>query len=714
MQPTAPEIANKEAVAHKVSEYEDRLGILGAVADACARGRQYGDAFVWLGIMDGRDPSEPVDPVAAPIQTIKWAVVLDRRDFTVEDVGGPESKHFGQPLRFRVSNLDGVLQDGVRIHGTNSNNVSAQRVAEYFKTESGTLLIHRDRVLRFSTADALSMLDTIQDSLQAYLETADGVKRAARDHGTLLIGIKDWLGKSRHSNSAALSLARLREVIVGKASTNAIVHDKDSESVTTSTSNFSGLATATNSPMVWLSAALGIPNTIYWLVSPGGFGTGESEIKIWDKSVGSFQSKFIRKELTPWHGYVFACMDAGINLPADTPREITFGDLSPPDEEQRAKTRSDALSDLNAMKAQGGISAEEYRATAAKIAKDDPSFPLTLLEREKQTTANALVGAITASVEMVTAMSAGLIPIDVGELLLSSMIPENITPEIAAQIAAMLRAAGPAQPAPGLPGAPPLGAPSTAVEGDPAGEEDVEAAAAAAAWEQGKAPADALPAKEIGPLLNMSTIAVTNFAAANGIKKWRDLKDKLARYSLGAFQAAYMEHNDTHPPQSCALMIEIPEVICATFPEDAERGAPHVTLLYVGKIGAADRNKVRDVATRVLAESTIKEGAATLGALDYFDPPDDKRVAYAAVDFRPTLDALHRALRAAVEAEGIEVKHVTEDGYTPHATLAYLPAGEDYTGEVPTGSWSFAQVSLWWGDKREAIPLVAPAPVVES
>jgi 2'-5' RNA ligase len=219
-----------------------------------------------------------------------------------------------------------------------------------------------------------------------------------------------------------------------------------------------------------------------------------------------------------------------------------------------------------------------------------------------------------------------------------------------------------------------------------------------------------MPAREIGPLLRMSTIAVTTFAAKNNIKKWQGLDGK-ARYSLGAFKTAHMEHNDTHPPQSCGIMIEIPEEIGATFPDDAKRGTPHATLLYVGKIGAADRNKVRDVAARVIAESSIKQGAATLGPLDYFDPPDDKRVAYVVVDFKPLLGSLHKALRAAVEAEGIEVQHAGEGGYTPHATLAYLDAGADYTGDLPVGGWSFDGVSLWWGDKRDPLPFVVPAPL---
>jgi len=91
---------------------------------AASLGRQYGDAFILLGINDGRAPSEPVDERS--IQSIRWVRVV-RRDELYPDYYG----------RWRID-------------ATNPEHYHLNLIKNDEKEDDWGRKWHRDRVLRFS------------------------------------------------------------------------------------------------------------------------------------------------------------------------------------------------------------------------------------------------------------------------------------------------------------------------------------------------------------------------------------------------------------------------------------------------------------------------------------------------------------------------------------------------------------------------------------
>lgn len=163
-------------------------------------------------------------------------------------------------------------------------------------------------------------------------------------------------------------------------------------------------------------------------------------------------------------------------------------------------------------------------------------------------------------------------------------------------------------------------------------------------------------------------------------------------------------------PNSAAIMLPIPPDLAAAFPDNGKSMPPHVTMLYVPEL---DPSKVDELAVIVADElgvrwSTLGCGdleddvpspslrdvqALALGGLNYFDK-DDGRVAFADVSVPPALRAIRESIGARLARVGIELARKGEP-WVPHATLAYLPPGEVYTGSVPSGTWTASTLEVW-------------------
>lgn len=403
---TDEDVDDPVGISAAIMQYEQRKNL--AIADRCAeamiRALQYGDAIVILGIEDGQSFDQPVN--VENIRSIWWARVIDRRDFNYGDIAGPESKHFGEPLWYDVTDLESVLPDGIRYgdQGNYSTGANFPVGTQYDRR------FHHSRVLRFTAPNATSQLDAIQDALGSFFAGTGGITQAAREHSVGKWSIKDWFDTSL---SGWMERARefVRRANSSKSSVNAIIVDQGKEDFEYLNRSVSGLAELINPIMVWISAASRTPVTVQWGVSPGGFGTGESERDTFHEAVRAMQTRQLEPELHKFHDLVLRAKDGpspNYWIPSSK-RELVFADLNPTDEVEAQELASKQVDDLVKLVEKGIITPDEAAASLPQTT--DFTVQLDYEQREARRAAGEVVEVDPMQVGIFTGMLETLLPL---------------------------------------------------------------------------------------------------------------------------------------------------------------------------------------------------------------------------------------------------------------------------------------------------------------
>lgn len=719
-------ITDKNALAKQVADYERRLAVPAKSARAIARGRQYGDAIVLLGIddsVDGQiDFAKPVDPHG--IRTIRWAVVIDRRDFEYHSLYGKDSEHFGEVESYQITDINGILEDGVR-YGPASISYAGEDLSSALQRSAGQLIVHASRVLSFRTVDGFSTLDTLQDSLAAYIEAAGGIRTAAREASIVKYKIGQLIKKGWNEN-AGRAYSHMSLVDRAKNMYNAWVLDKDNEDVEMLNRNLAGVSDLTSPFMVWLAAALGIPVTVFWGVSPGGFGKGEAERDTWHESVYAFQTTTLEPQLTKLHGYILAAWD-GPRLSPDIQRRIEFADLSPPDETQRSELRSKAISDLVRLKEADIIDRDEVRDSLPR----DEFFAPVLSKKQATSLGPMAVGAITGSVAIMQAVYPTGVPIAAARALQRQVDPLRFTPDVVAE---MYPDPDPAT----TPAAPDASSnvPASNVEPDTEDNESEDESTEGLAYSTDPIPTDAMEAADLAELFGLKRKQagrITRAAREGKFRVWRFFGGK-PRFSRAEVEAAWRRDNnldnvpdetageteteaaavtDAQPVRdwnadSLCVVIRCPDNVAVQCPyKPHDTSPPHITLAYVD---GCPPEKLGDViASLVNAFALLDPFEVTLGSLEYFTVDfggEHRRVAYAGANFSVDARLYRQEIVDAINEAGLAVREYTNTTeFTPHVTLAYVDDLESYAGPVPRGSWRVDALEIWHGADRIAFAL---------
>jgi phage-related protein (TIGR01555 family) len=345
---------NKQAeTAKKIKDYEDRESISLALRlqEANARARQYGAALIWLGIDDGRTPDQPVDKTK--IKRIWWATVIDRRDFEYKQVIGPRGEiqnystltdreqatyapgatRFGQVYSYRITDLNGVLPDGVRY-----GDGAGHGPAETQLVQSRDYVVHADRVLYLPYgAHAMPLLDQLQDALAAYFRGMSGISRAIDRASLIVLKIANHVAQSWSANHA-IGERRLRTAMQSWSQLAAMVLDSQDEDVKPiATGSATGLGDAIAPIEHWLCAASGIPHSRLFGDGPDGFSDGSATRDNYDDECRSLQTL-----LTPlvrmFAIYAMAAQDGGIGQVVEPDTiAVDWADLRTPTEAEEAE-----------------------------------------------------------------------------------------------------------------------------------------------------------------------------------------------------------------------------------------------------------------------------------------------------------------------------------------------------------------------------------------
>lgn len=167
-------------------------------------------------------------------------------------------------------------------------------------------------------------------------------------------------------------------------------------------------------------------------------------------------------------------------------------------------------------------------------------------------------------------------------------------------------------------------------------------------------------------------------------------------------------------PGSLAVMIPVPAEIAAQWPADYDQ-QPHVSVVIADPVTDAQAlEAVLVVACEFCVTwSDIGRGenwvfvpvptsgpnatTLSLDGLAYFDLPND-RVAFARVQVTDALRQVRSQIADRLRNIGVTVRNPAQ--WVPHATLARVPTGTNYTGPIPSGTWPLKTIEVWRDDTR--------------
>lgn len=314
------EKANAERVNEFNAQLEDwhkRVNFLPNAEESLKQSRWSGGSLLVMGVTDGGRPMEPVEPER--VRSIDFVRPVDRFQVSASDMleADPRSPNFGMPVSYHITSV--ISSSGsATFSGTQSQRMgvgSDVRQGEDLETlnnvqihssrawrTDGVTISDRRRLRNGGWGD--SVLERSYDPLRHWSSAMKSTGIIIQDfsQGVYKIkGLKELLagGKEGLVRKRFQVMDQIRSVV------NAILADADGEDFERKTTNVAGLSDLISEARLWMSAVSGMPLTKLFGISPGGFGTGESEGENWDDKVKAFQQKKLQPLLEYVYGLLF-------------------------------------------------------------------------------------------------------------------------------------------------------------------------------------------------------------------------------------------------------------------------------------------------------------------------------------------------------------------------------------------------------------------------
>lgn len=260
------------AWAERIHNRATALGLYSALFQGQVWGRLFGGDLVWMGLDDGRDPSEPLD--WRRVRSLNFLELFDPR-FAMPD--GPGMLY---PERWRVWGIEG-----------------------------GNALVHRTRMIRFGGALTddltrrenrgwdLSILQSIIDDIRAFDEAFHSAAIMLSDASQSVITLNGMIQGLAGKDSENLR-TRAMLLDMSRSTARALFLDKNEKFEKIAT-QFSGVADAVMLFAKKLSAASGIPVAVLLGESPAGLqATGAMDIRVFYDKVAAERKRVVNPPLT--------------------------------------------------------------------------------------------------------------------------------------------------------------------------------------------------------------------------------------------------------------------------------------------------------------------------------------------------------------------------------------------------------------------------------
>lgn len=278
-------------VRSRVMDWAKKIGLKGKVKRHLKQRRAFGGSVLVMGANDGGAPEDPL--MEERITEFTFLQTLDR--YQVSESGvlvtDPRSKDYGFPQAYF---LNSVFIEGA------GNIISADDLPDNQKRMMDNAQVHTSRLIRGDGTNVSdrsrlnndgwgdSIIERVWTPLRSYNTFRKSCDHLMHDFSQGVYGI-DNLATIVKQNGGAALMKRIEIMDQVASVLNAKLIDAGKESYTRSTTNIAGLPDMYDRKSGALAAAAGMPITLLFGVSPGGFGTGEAEGDNWDDVTQSYQ-----------------------------------------------------------------------------------------------------------------------------------------------------------------------------------------------------------------------------------------------------------------------------------------------------------------------------------------------------------------------------------------------------------------------------------------
>jgi phage-related protein (TIGR01555 family) len=267
-----------------VGEPLKRIDLQGAFTLAMVYGRKFGDGFIFLGIDDGLDPSEPVD--YTKIKAIDWVAVKHKGEVGLDYLNDcflcyfdPLNKLPNTTLKFHQSRV--LRFPGIKLHGQTSS---------YHGYNDSVITSVYSAYLRY-----LGSLDSGADMLASHSVFKYGLK-----------GLGDLILKGRQQAIKD----RFLNILEGLSSLGGLIYDSNTESAEFANRSYSGVKDILEHLQEWLIACSGLPRSkIFGNAATSSLSEGsEGDRRIWNEIISRHQHTILKPNQLLLGKYILAAL----------------------------------------------------------------------------------------------------------------------------------------------------------------------------------------------------------------------------------------------------------------------------------------------------------------------------------------------------------------------------------------------------------------------
>ena len=298
------------------------LGVKQAVQKALRYERAYGGAAIYVGAVDGSDPSQPLQP--QNIRAIKHLTVFERRQLNaVEWREDPMAADYGKPTLYEVQSFSGV-GTGQRVHASRLVVFRGRRVTD------------RNPTAENGWGD--SVLSLVWDALRLYNQSWLGVGYTMTDFSVAIMKIKG-LASIVAANSPEALATRAQAIELGRSIAKTILLDSEEE-YERKTTSLTGVPEVLSQLSTRLAAAARMPISKLFGQSASGLNaTGEGDARNWYDAVAVYQASDVRPAYEQILKLLFASKSGPTRGIEPANWALKFPPLWQPTAKEQAETR---------------------------------------------------------------------------------------------------------------------------------------------------------------------------------------------------------------------------------------------------------------------------------------------------------------------------------------------------------------------------------------